>query len=109
MLIPLERIRVGINSESASQTHTPGPIAKNAIKMYNSIATSHPLLVSGTGLIKAFSIFSGAVRAASMFANGFLVKASMRLAGTQLARVIVTAEPDGSSERTTLVAAVKSP
>ena len=27
MLIPLERMRVGISSESASQTHTPGPDA----------------------------------------------------------------------------------
>ncbi len=31
-LMPLERMRVGINSDSASQTQTPGPTAKNAMK-----------------------------------------------------------------------------
>ena len=30
--MPLERIRVGISSESASQTQTPGPTAKKAMK-----------------------------------------------------------------------------
>ena len=32
MLMPLERIRVGISSDRASQTHTPGPTAKKAMK-----------------------------------------------------------------------------
>ncbi len=32
MLMPFERMRVGINSERASQTHTPGPTAKKAMK-----------------------------------------------------------------------------
>ena len=32
MLMPLERMRVGMSSESASQTQTPGPTAKNAMK-----------------------------------------------------------------------------
>src|ERR1039458_10684514 len=54
MLIPLERIRVGINSESASQTQTPGPIAKNAMKTNSVIATIKPLVADGTGVIRAF-------------------------------------------------------
>ncbi len=31
MLIPLDRMRVGISSLSASHTTTPGPMAKNAM------------------------------------------------------------------------------
>src|SRR5450759_442369 len=71
MLIPFERIRVGINSESASQTQTPGPIAKNAMKTNSVIATIQPLVADGTGVIRAFSIFKGAARAASRLPNGF--------------------------------------
>jgi len=59
----VERMRVGINSESASHTQTPGPMAKNAMKTNSVMATIHPLRGSGTGVTSAFSIFSGASRA----------------------------------------------
>src|SRR5579862_1408293 len=109
MLMPLDRIRVGINSESASQTQTPGPIAKNAIKTNRLIATSHPLWVVGTGVIKALSILSGAERAASRSLNGFEKNATTLFEGTQLSRVISIGLAATSSERATLVAARKSP
>jgi hypothetical protein len=70
MLMPLERMRVGINSESASHTHTPGPIAKNAMNTNRVIATIQPLRGSGTGVMRAFSILSGALRAASRSPKG---------------------------------------
>jgi hypothetical protein len=76
---------------------------------YRQIATSQPFRVSGTGLIKAFSIFSGAVRAAARLANGFLQKASTVLAGTQLSRVILIGAAALSSERATFVSAVNPP
>ncbi len=47
MLMPLERMRVGINSDSASHTHTPGPTAKNAMKTKSVIATIQPLRPTG--------------------------------------------------------------
>src|ERR1700687_3575046 len=88
MLIPLERMRVGINSESASHTQTPGPIAKKAMKTKRLTATSQPFWVLGTGVIRASSILSGAKRAASRLLNGLEKKATTLLAGTQLSRVI---------------------
>src|SRR5579864_8881855 len=88
MLIPWERIRVGINSESASHTHTPGPTAKNAMKTNSVMATSQPLRGLGTGLIRALSILSGATRAASRSPSGLEKNAMTLLAGTQLSRVI---------------------
>src|ERR1700674_5516100 len=109
MLMPLERIRVGINSESASQTHTPGPIAKNAMNTNRVIATIQPLRGSGTGVISAFSIFSDAWREASRLPNGLEKNATTLLAGTQLSRVISIGFAAGSSERTTWLAARKSP
>src|ERR1039457_5502644 len=83
MLMPLERIRVGINSESASHTHTPGPIAKNAMKTKRLIATSQPLCALGTGVIRASSILSETVRAAARLLNGFEKNATTLLGGTQ--------------------------
>jgi hypothetical protein len=56
MLMPLERMRVGISSESASHTHTPGPMAKNAMNTKRVMATFHPLCWLGTGVISALSI-----------------------------------------------------
>src|SRR5208283_660740 len=109
MLMPLERIRVGINSESASQTHTPGPIAKNAMKTKRLIATSQPLRGLGTGVISASSILSEAVRAASRLLNGFEKNATTLLAGTQPSRAISIGLAALPSERATLVAARKSP
>src|SRR5437660_12622581 len=109
MLMPLERMRVGINSESASQTHTPGPMAKNAMNTNRVIATTQPLFEVGTGVIRAFSILKGAVRAASRFPSGFEKKATTLFAGTQPSRVIFSGLAAGSSERTALVAARKSP
>src|SRR5258708_28959629 len=76
MLMQLERMRVGMSSESASQTHTPGPTAKNDMKIKRQIAVSQPFCSSGTGVMSAFSIFNGAVRAASRLANGFEKKAT---------------------------------
>src|ERR1035437_458936 len=109
MLIPLERMRVGISSDSASQTHTPGPMPKNALKMKRQMATSQPLCSLGTGVISAVSIFNGAVRAAARLANGFEKNATTLLGGTQFARVISTGLPAASAERATAVAARKSP
>src|SRR5665213_442312 len=109
MLMPLERMRVGINSESASQTQTPGPTAKKAMNTNRQIAVSQPLRSVGTGVMSAFSIFNGAVRAASRLAKGFEKKATILFAGRQSARVISMGLAAGSSERATLVAARKSP
>jgi hypothetical protein len=52
------------------------------------MATRQPWPASGTRPIRVFSIFSGADRAASRSAKGFLKKASTLLAGMQLAREI---------------------
>src|SRR6185312_6210125 len=104
MLMPLERMRVGMSSDSASQTQTPGPTAKNDIKTKRQIAVSHPFRSSGTGVMSAFSIFNGATRAASRSANGFEKKATTLFAGTQLLRVISTGFAVGSSERMAVVA-----
>ena len=109
MLMPLERMRVGINSESASQTHTPGPMAKNAMKTQRQLAVSQPCLSEATGVIKAFSIFNGAVRAAARSAKGFEKNATTALAGRQFSRLISTGFGAGSSERITRVAARKPP
>src|ERR1700729_2300030 len=87
MLMPLERMRVGISSDRASHTHTPGPMAKNAMKTNKVIATIHPLLTDGTGVMRAFSIFKGAVREASRSPNGFEKNATTLLAGRQSLRV----------------------
>src|SRR5208282_2751458 len=109
MLMPLERIRVGISSESASHTQTPGPIAKNAMKTNRLIATSIPLCGLGSGVISALSILSGAWRAASRLPKGCEKNATTLLAGTQLSRVISIGVAAVSSERAALVAARKSP
>ena len=90
MLMPLERIRVGISSESASQTQTPGPTAKKAMKQKMNNAVSQPLRALGTGVIRAFSIFSGAALDAARLAKGFLKKASTELDGRQSPRLIST-------------------
>src|SRR4051812_7536141 len=103
MLMPLERMRVGISSESASHTQTPGPMAKNAMKTKRHTATIQPLCASGTGVMSAFSIFNGAVRAASRLANGLEKNATTLLGGTQLSRVISIGFAVLSSERTTAV------
>src|SRR5208283_2774521 len=84
MLMPLERMRVGINSESASQTHTPGPTAKKAMNVNRQSASNQPLSWLGTGMIRALLIFNGAVSAASTSANGLEKKATILLSGTQL-------------------------
>src|ERR1700758_5228172 len=99
MLIPLERMRVGISSERASHTHTPGPMAKNAINTNRVIATIQPLRGVGTGVINALSILKGATRDASRSPKGFEKNATTLLAGTQLSRVIVIGFAAGSSER----------
>src|SRR3954466_14606520 len=107
MLIPFDRIRVGINSESASHTHTPGPIAKNAMNTNSVIATIQPLRAGGTGVMRAFSILNGATRDASRFPNGFEKNALTRFPGTALSRVIEMGLAAGSSDRTAWLAARK--
>src|SRR5229473_4276270 len=109
MLMPLDRMRVGISSESASHTHTPGPMAKNAMNTKRLIATSQPLRLLGSGVMSALSIFNGARRAASRLPKGFEKKATTLFAGTQLSRVISIGVAAVSSERAALVAARKSP
>src|SRR5579864_2405213 len=105
MLIPLDRMRVGINSDSASHTHTPGPMAKNAMNTNSVMATIQPLRGSGTGVIRAFSIFKGAWREASRLPNGLEKNATTLFGGTQLSRVISMGFAAGSSDRTTWLAA----
>src|SRR5215469_8527909 len=104
MLMPLERMRVGINSESASHTQTPGPTAKRAMKAKRQAAVSQPLCAEGTGVMSAFSIFSGAERAASRAAKGLEKKATTLLGGRQFSRVSSTGLAPKSSERTTRLA-----
>src|SRR5580700_5738684 len=103
--MPLERMRVGINSDSASQTQTPGPTAKNAMKTKRHTATSQPLPAVGTGVTSALSIFSGAVRAASRSAKGLEKNPTTLFGGTQLSREISSGLAVESSERKTVVAA----
>src|SRR6185312_3473028 len=81
MLMPLLRIRVGISSESASHTHTPGPTAKKPMKRKSVTATIQPLLSLGIGAIAAESIRSGAARAASRLPNGFVKNAETAFGG----------------------------
>src|SRR5271154_7236191 len=107
--MPLERMRVGISSESASHTHTPGPMAKNAMKTKRVMATLHPLRSLGKGVISALSILSGAWRAASRSPKGLEKNATTLLGGTALSRVILIGVAAVSSERAALVAARKSP
>src|SRR5579864_2148098 len=109
MLIPFDRILVGINSESARHTHTPGPTAKNAMKTNRATATVQPFFSDGIGVIKAFSIRNGAWRATSRSPNGFEKNATILLAGTQLSRVISMGFAAGSSDRTAWLAVRKSP
>src|SRR5438132_12682750 len=106
MLIPLERMRVGINSESASHTHTPGPMAKKAMNTKSVMATFHPLLWLGRGVMRALSIRNGAWRAASRSPKGLEKNATTLLAGTQLSRVISIGMAAVSSERAALVAEI---
>jgi hypothetical protein len=72
-------------------------------------AVSHPLRSLGTGVTSAFSIRSGAARALSRSANGFEKNATTLLGGTQPSRETETGAAVASSERTTFVAARKSP
>src|SRR5262249_19523653 len=102
-------MRVGMSSESASHTHTPGPTAKHAMNAKMKIAVSQPFDSLGTGAMRAFSILSGAVFAASRSANGFEKNATTLFGGRQLSRVILTGFAVASSERATDVAARKSP
>src|SRR5215471_9573002 len=109
MLMPFDRMRVGMSSESASHTHTPGPTAKKAMNTNRVTATIQPFCSEGTGVIKAFSMCKGACRAASRFPNGLEKKATILLAGTQLSRVMSIGFAAGSSDRTAWLAVRKSP
>src|ERR1017187_4527833 len=104
MLMPLERMRVGMSSESASQTQTPGPTAKNAMKEKMQTAVSQPVLSGGTGVMSALSIVSGAALDFSKSANGFWKNAATWFGGRQPSRLI-SIFALMSSERTTFEAA----
>src|ERR1017187_8095275 len=109
MLMPFDRIRVGISSERASQTTTRGPIAKNAMKQNVKRAVSQPLRVLGTGVMSAFSIFRGAVLASSGLGSGFDRNALTLSLGSPASRLISRGAADASSERTMAVADRKPP
>src|SRR5882757_9248134 len=109
MLMPFERIRVGMSSDNASHTQTPGPTAKNAMNAKMKTAVSQPFDSLGTGVMSAFSILSGAVRAASRSAKGFEKNATTLFTGRQPSRLISIGLAARSSERATVVAARKSP
>src|SRR3954465_1103804 len=98
MLMPFDRMRVGISSESASHTHTPGPMAKNAMKQNVKPAVSQPLRVLGTGVIRAFSMTRGAERAAARLARGFEKNALTPLLGRPPSRVISSGAAAVSSD-----------
>ena len=104
MLMPLERMRVGISSDRASHTHTPGPTAKKPMKANRAAAVSQPWRADGTGVMRAWSICSGAVRAAARSAKGLRKKPTTAFGGTQLARETTSPAAAGSSERTAFVA-----
>src|ERR1035438_10320768 len=109
MLIPFERMRVGMSSERASQTQMPGPEAKKAMKLKMNAAVSQPLRSLGTGVTRAFSMSRGAARACWMSAHGLEKNATTLLGGTHASREIRTGAAASSSERTALVAARKPP
>src|SRR5579859_3154049 len=108
MLIPLERMRVGISSERASHTQTPGPTAKKAMKRYSVMATSQPFFWLGTGVTSAASILRGAVFAPSRLAEGDSKNAAT-LPGGRLLRSMLIAFAATSLEMAALLARWKSP
>ncbi|KAG1096559.1 hypothetical protein G6F40_012236 [Rhizopus arrhizus] len=71
MLMPLERMRLGISSDSASHTQTPGPTAKNATNTRMQAATAQPCAGGGTGPMRACSMRNGACAALAGSAPGF--------------------------------------
>ncbi|MNI53615.1 hypothetical protein D3C73_1084610 [compost metagenome] len=71
MLMPLERMRLGISSDSASHTHTPGPTAKNATNTRMQAATAQPYAGGGIGPMRACSMRRGACAPLAGSANGF--------------------------------------
>ena len=60
--MPTARMRVGISSESMSQTTTPGPTAKDAMKRPSRVVTSHPVIADGVGPKRALWMMSGLPR-----------------------------------------------
>ena len=57
--MPMERIRVGISSDKASHTTTPGPIENEAMNRHRHSVISHPVSSVGTGPNVARLIVSG--------------------------------------------------
>ena len=49
MPMPVERMRVGMSSVSASQTHTPGPSAKKAMNTHRRIVAHLPVSFEAIG------------------------------------------------------------
>src|SRR5271157_1582353 len=109
MLMPLERMRVGISSEITTHPQTPGPTAKDAMKKKMATAISQPWPASGRGVIRAFSIRNGAERALSRLASGFEKKATTLLDGMLPSRAIWMGFATGPLDATTFVAARKLP
>ena len=108
MLMPLERMRVGMSSESASQTQTPGPMAKNETKTNSKTAVSQPLFSLGHGRDERMVNFQRRVRGRVKIGKRILEKRrSTFFAGTQLSRVISIGLAAASSERTAAVAPLK--
>jgi len=108
MLIPLERMRVGISSERASQTHTPGPSAKNPITETD----PEPPASRGSRRAPGDQGFLDLQRRGLrglQIAQRIFEEGHNLVGGTQLARVISMGRAAGSSERTKLVVEVKSP
>ncbi len=104
MLMPLERMRVGMSSDSASHTQTPGPTAKNATNTRMQAATAQPWAGDGTGPMLARSIANGACIAMAGSGKGFRCrrrkKAPMTLSAcTVCSRCRTTSGTPGASLR----------
>ena len=108
--MPFERMRVGMSSDRASQTQTPGADREERHEAEGERPRSASRCARwAPGVTSAFSILSGATRASSRFANGLEKKATTLFGGTQPSRVIEIGAAVASSERTTFVADRKSP
>ena len=110
MLMPLERMRVGISSESASQTHTPGPMRKK--RHENKEANGHQPAVVCAGHGRDQRVFNFQRSGPRRVKIGERVREKGHdLVGREhsSSRVISTGLAAASSERATCVAARKSP
>jgi len=90
--MPMERMRVGISSERASQTTTPGPMEKLATKRARQRVMSQPACGVGCGARKARRMVRGCcglgVSGASVRVSGFEFERA-ELAVVELERVAI--------------------